>query len=308
MSEFCDNAIKVEFSKDKGTYTNIKTQKLLDDSRVKRIKSLGIPPMYKDIWLAKNKDNKIQAVALDSKQRKQYFYSKRWTRERELQKKDRLKEFLEIVPKIRIATRANKLQKSWKKTKTMAYMLDIVMETNIRVGNKKYMQANNSFGLTTLQKKHLCIKNGVAILNFRGKHGVQQIITIKHKPLIKFLETMKKLPEDWLMKYKSSDNNWYRVSAQDLNNYLHSIVGPNLSIKDYRTWGGNILFVETLSKLPIPDTKSTINKNISLALDCTAEKLGNTKATSKKSYVMDSLIDEYKKNPKKIIHLGMSII
>ena len=274
MSDFCDNAIRVEFSKDKDTYINTKTHKLLDNNRIKRIKSLGIPPMYKDIWLAKNKDNKIQAVALDSKQRKQYFYSKKWTKERELQKKDRLKEFLEVVPKIRIATRANKLQKSWKKTKTMAYMLDIVMETNIRVGNKKYMQANNSFGLTTLQKKHLCIKNGVAILNFRGKHGVQQTITIKSKPLIKFLETMKKLPEDWLMKYKSSDNNWYRVSAQDLNNYLHSIVGPNLSIKDYRTWGGNILFVETLSKLPIPDTKSTINKKYIIGPRLHCRKVG----------------------------------
>ena len=180
----------------------------------------------------------------------------------------------------------------------MAYMLDIVIDTNIRVGNKKYMTANNSFGLTTLMKEHLSWNKGNAILKFRGKHGVIQNIEISNKQIIQFLHTMESLPEKWLMKYKSHDGKWYRVSAQDLNSYFHGIVGEGYSIKDCRTWGANKVFVESILKLPL---SGGIEKNISYALDACALKLGNTKATSKKSYVMDYVMDEYRKNPKKFI-------
>lgn len=306
MSEFIDSAIHL--LNDMGVYTLAKTGGNLDKSKEKRIKSLGIPPTYKDVWLSKSSKTKIQAVALDKKGKKQYFYSAKWTKERETNKEDRLKEFLEYIPLIKKKTRNNKQQQGWRKTKTMAYMLDIVMETNIRVGNKKYLTANNSYGLTTLRKEHLSWKSGKAILNFRGKHGVQQHIEINNKSIIKFLQQMQNLPEEWLMKYQSQDGKYYRVSAQDLNNYLHSIAGPSFTIKDYRTWGANVAFLECLSVLPLPKGVSETSKNIAKALDMTASKLGNTRETSKKSYVMDYFISEYNRNPQDVVGMGINYL
>jgi DNA topoisomerase-1 len=308
MSEFIDDAIAIRYDPLLLQYKLVKNNSVLCNSKIKRIHALAIPTVYKEVWLAKSKDNKIQAVALDGKGKKQYFYSKEWNNQRQTAKGDRLREFLDIVPKVAKTTRYNKQKKGWGKTKTMSYMLDIVMDTNIRVGNMKYLQANNSFGLTTLKKEHLRWSGNKALLDFRGKHGVQQHIEITNKSLTKFLHAMEELPEDWLMKYQSQDGKYYRVNAQDLNTYLHSIAGPSFTIKDYRTWGANITFVETLSGLPLPVSPGEVQKNISLALEAAAGKLGNTKATSKKSYVMDELVGLYTTNPDGVVKLGVNII
>lgn len=306
MSEFIDSALALEYNPIDSNYRTIGTNKILSGSRLRRLNSLGIPRVYTKIWLSRSPTSDIQAVALDSKNKKQYYYSKEWEKEREEKKATRVSGLANIIPHIVKRTNLDKKRKGWPKEKTMAYMLDIVMETNIRIGNKKYLDKNNSYGLTTLRKEHLTLHPKYAQIQFRGKHGVQQNITIKAIRLIRFLETMSKLPEDWLMKYQGSDNKYYRVSAQDLNNYLHSIAGPSFTIKDYRTWGANMTFLENLLYQPIPNSTSDIKKNINIALEKTAEKLGNNKATSKKSYVMGEIIDQYTKSPESVIKKGIN--
>lgn len=295
MTTFIDNSIELEFRGD--VYIIKATNKPLRNPRLERLKGLGIPLVYTSLWLSRSPDSKIQAIALDKLGRKQYYYSKEWESQRENDKESRLREFMEVVPIIKTQSTRDKCRKGWPRRKTMAYMLDIVRETNIRVGNKKYLDKYNSYGLTTLKKEHFDGKS----LSFRGKHGVEQHISITNKYVLNFLNTMAELPEDWLMKYESNGK-YYRVSAQDLNNYLHSIV-PNFTVKDYRTWGANITFLEYLSNLPLPQSQTETKRNISLALQRAADKLGNNKATSKKSYIMESLIDLYKKDPSRVKNL-----
>lgn len=300
MSNFIDTSIELEYRDN--IYIIKSTNKPLPKSRLERLRKLGIPLVYKSVWLARSSKSKIQAIALDNSGRKQYYYSKEWESQRESDKEARLREFMEVVPTIKSIATRDKCRKGWPRRKTMSYMLDIVREMNIRVGNKKYLDKYNSYGLTTLKKEHFDGKT----LKFKGKHGVEQNIPVKNKQILNFLNTMSSLPEDWLMKYESNGK-YFRVSAQDLNNYLHSIV-PNFTVKDYRTWGANVTFLDSLVTLPLPQSGADTKRNISEALQRAADKLGNNKATSKKSYVMETLVEMYKNDPQRVRSMGLRSI
>lgn len=299
----------IEINNINGQYILSKKNKPIPKTYLKRIQALGIPPAYTKLWLAKKKDSSIQVIALDSKKRKQYFYSPQWIEQRSKEKFQRMYNFLNTVPILKNAIATDTKSKNHTKRKTMAYMIKIVEDTNIRIGNKKYLDQNDSFGLTTLQKKHVSFQgHSKAFLSFNGKHNVQQKITITDKSIIRFLHKMYNYPTDWMMKYQGQDNQWYRVSAQDLNTYLHSIVGDRFSIKDFRTHGANKTFLMTLQNLGLPQGSASIKRNLTYALNETAQKLGNNKATSKKSYVMDYIIEEYKRQPEWIVNNDITSI
>lgn len=305
--DFTHRNIEIDNLKDGYVYS--KNNKPILKKYTKRIHALGIPPAYTKLWLAKDLKEKIQVIALDSKKRKQYFYSKEWINQRHSDKFQRMYDFLSKLKILKNALNTDIKSSKLSKQKTMAYMIKIVDETHIRIGNKKYMDQNESFGLTTLKKEHIKFSgSSKVLLSFNGKHNVQQEIIIKNKPIVNFLKKMYSLPTEWMMKYQGSDNKFYRVSAQDLNTYLHGIVGESFTIKDFRTHGANKTFLYTLQKLGIPETPASNKRNISYALNETAQKLGNNKATSKKSYVMDYIIDEYKTNPDWIVNNNLSQI
>lgn len=280
-----------------GKYVYDKTKKEISKKMDKRIKDLKIPIVYTTLWVSKDSKSDIQVIALDSKQRKQYFYSDKWISKRHNEKFLRMYKFVEKLPKLRKHVEQDINVKSFSKQKTMAFMVLIMDLTNIRIGNKKYLDQNESFGLTTLKKEHVITKGNTTKFIFRGKHGIHQELTIDNPKITNFIKKSLKAPTEWVMKYQSSDNLFYRVSAQDVNNYIHSIIGEDFTCKDFRTHGANKTFLKTLQELDIPESERQTKKNVSIALEKTAESLGNNKATSKKSYVMDYIIDEYQKNP-----------
>lgn len=305
--EFIQRSIEIDNCN--GEYRFAKNNKKINNNQLKRIHKLGIPPAYTKLWLAKKKDENIQVVALDSKKRKQYFYSPQWVAQRTNEKFQRMYNFLKTLKILQNALNRDIKSTKMSKQKTMAYMIKITEHTNIRIGNKKYLDQNESFGLSTLKKEHIHFINpSKVLLSFKGKHNVQQNIIIKEKSIITFLHKMYSLPTEWMMKYQGQDGKWYRVSAQDLNNYLHSIVGKEFTIKDFRTHGANKTFLNTLQQCGIPSGSASVKKNISHALEETAQKLGNNKATSKKSYVMDYIIEEYKRHPEWIVNNDITSI
>jgi len=290
-------SIKVILKDDK--YILEKNGKPCPKVYLKLIQFMKIPKAYETVWLSKNKESNIQAIALDSKNRKQYYYSKEWIANRSSEKFQRMYKFMKKMPLLDKSIQTDIKQKMDTKTKTMAIMLKIVQLTHIRIGNKKYMDQNSSSGLTTLKKSNvLKCNNSSTVLKFTGKHKVEHTIEIKDPTIAKFIKHNLTTPKDWIMKFKSSDGEYYRVSAQDLNDYIHSIIGDGFSCKDFRTHGANVTFYETLKSLVFPETPSKIKSNIIKAMDVTAVKLGNNRSTSKSSYVMDHIILTYTKNPK----------
>lgn len=302
--EFIDKSIKINVSSNNGepVYKYDETKTLISKAHLLRIKKLKIPVVYTPVYLSKNTNSDIQAVAIDCGNKKQYYYSDNFIRLRNNEKENTYEKIKKVIPKLNyhLDRDIKKITPSnLEKKIVMSLMLKVVVLTAVRIGNKKYLDKYNSFGLTTIMKKHVQLSTpDKIVVSFSGKHKITQNLTINNKLVCDKLNLVfKSEPEiDWLFFYVS-ENGKFRVSAQDLNEHLQSIIGKEFSVKDIRMYVANECFVKEIKKLPVPDNEKQMKKNIHNALVKTSETLGNNLATAKSSYVL--VINEYMKNPSK---------
>src|SRR6185436_217549 len=72
-----------------------------DEEVLKRIKSLAIPPAWREVWICPDPAGHLQATGRDARGRKQHKYHPRWRAVRDETKYNRLIDFAKILPRIR---------------------------------------------------------------------------------------------------------------------------------------------------------------------------------------------------------------
>src|SRR5207237_1779500 len=132
-------------------YTDAKGKLLRKAEDLRRIKSLAIPPAWKDVWISPIADSHLQATGRDSKGRKQYRYHPRWREVRDQTKYDRMMAFGRVLPSLRETVEDDLMQPGLPRTKVIATVVKLLETTLIRVGNEAYARENKSFGLTTMR-------------------------------------------------------------------------------------------------------------------------------------------------------------
>ena len=71
---------------------------------------------------------------------------------------------------------------------------DVLDRTLIRVGNDHYARATRSFGLTTLQDRHVRVRGPRVVFKFRAKSGVQQVVEFTDAVLARSVRHCQDLP------------------------------------------------------------------------------------------------------------------
>jgi DNA topoisomerase-1 len=69
-----------------------------DRAELERIRRLGIPPAWTDVWICPRADGHLQATGYDAKGRKQYRYHEQWRQVSNCTKFDKLLHFGRILP------------------------------------------------------------------------------------------------------------------------------------------------------------------------------------------------------------------
>src|ERR1700682_4451169 len=155
------------------------TRSLAVAKKLKHIASLAIPPAYRDVWISTKARGHLQATGRDARGRKQYRYHPEWRQVRDSAKFDRMVAFGEALPKLRRKLRRDLALPGLPREKVLAVVVSILDATRLRIGNTEYARDNKSFGLTTLRNRHVSfIRDGRAVLNFRGKGGIQHEVHI----------------------------------------------------------------------------------------------------------------------------------
>ena len=72
---------------------------------VERLRALGIPPAWKDVWICPWANGHIQATGVDAAGRKQYLYHEDWRTRRDAEKFDEMLDFAKDLPALRDARR-----------------------------------------------------------------------------------------------------------------------------------------------------------------------------------------------------------
>ncbi|HET8548390.1 MAG TPA: DNA topoisomerase IB, partial [Bryobacteraceae bacterium] len=256
-------------------------------------RSLVIPPAWEEVWICPTSTGHLQAVGRDAKGRKQYRYHSLYRHVRDQTKFGRMLAFGAALAKIRARIDGDLALRGLPRNKVLAAVVKLLDTTCMRIGNDEYKKQNDSYGLTTLQDKHVHVEGGTIRFRFRGKSGKEQNIILTDPRLAKVVRKSRDLPGYELFQYVDEDGKVCDITSTDVNGYIREISGEDFTAKDFRTWGGTGLAVLSLEAMGAAETDNTARKNIVAAVKEVAGKLGNRPATCKKYYVHPAVLEAY---------------
>ncbi|MGB6354118.1 MAG: hypothetical protein WBF21_09085 [Steroidobacteraceae bacterium] len=278
-------------------YVTPANRKLAAAKELKRIASLAIPPAYRNVWISAKARGHLQATGRDARGRKQYRYHPEWRQARDSAKFDRMVAFGEALLKLRRKLRRDLALPGLPREKVLAVVVSILDATRVRIGNPEYARENKSFGLTTLRNRHVSfIRDGRAVLNFRGKGGVQHEVHIDDKRIAQIVRRCQEIPGQHLFQYVSDEGERCPIDSGQVNDYLREAMGDDFTAKDFRTWGATLHAITLLARTPLPESPSERALKIQIAdvVKQVATKLRNTPAVCRKSYINPAVFDSWR--------------
>ena len=253
-------------------YRDAKGRRLRDAATLARIRSLVIPPAWRDVWISPDPLGHVQVTGRDARGRKQYRYHPRWTEVRDSVKYGRMIAFARALPAIRRRVRADLKQSPLSRQRVLATVIRLLEATLIRVGNEEYAKANRSFGLTTLRDRHVTVRGRFVNFRFRAKSGVFQSIDLEDAMLARSVKRCQDLPGQTLFQYFDVEGHRQSVGSRDVNAYLRDVSGEDFTAKDFRTWAGTVLAAAALCAFEPVDSHTARNRNIVQAIESVAKQ------------------------------------
>lgn len=276
--------------KDGFYYIDDKNKIIKDNNILNWIKTLKIPPAYINVIIYKN-DKKIKAYGYDLKGRKQVLYKDDYIKNQNNKKYNKILKYNKIFIKFKkyIINKILNIKKDENnKENDILILIYIILSCGFRIGNKKYKEENNSYGISTILYKHINFNNNIIIIDFIGKKGVRNISKINNINIYNYLLNKKNKRTD--------DNiNVFDCNSNDVNNYLNSFfINKKITSKDLRTWNANNLFLNFVKKEIKNKSKNPIKK----AIEKVSIILHNSYNICKKSYIDPNIISIIEKNIK----------
>jgi DNA topoisomerase-1 len=265
----------------------------VDRAALERIRQLAIPPAWTDVWIATDPLAHLQATGRDARGRKQYRYHPRWVAVRNRQKYDHLRAFADALAAIRRRVSADLKQPPLSRAWVLATVVRILDRAVLRIGNEEYARANGSYGVTTLRNRHVRIRGDRVQFRFRAKSGVIQQIDVADPELARAVRRCQELPGQHLFQYVDGAGRTRSIGSGDVNAYLRSVGGPQVSAKEFRTWAGTLAAARGLCREAPAASLGQRRRALVQVIDEVAARLGNTRAVCRSSYIHPEILRTY---------------
>ncbi len=269
-------------------YYDPKGDRITDRDEIDRLNAVGLPPAYVNAWYCPKPNGHIQAIGWDEKGRKQYRYHPDFREAQEAAKYERCAEFGHVLPRIRRQVEADLKKRALSKDRAIAAVVRLLDGGHIRVGNEAYAEANESFGATTLRKRHGEVKGSTLKLQYKGKSGKLRNLRITDRSLASTVRKMQDLDEQHLFAWLDEDGEAQPVTSSDVNDYIKRASGTDFTAKNFRTFAASVCAFEALAS-------AEADLSLKAMLEPVVARLGNTPAIARKSYVHPSLVALVKK-------------
>ncbi|WP_338000433.1 DNA topoisomerase IB [Chelativorans sp. YIM 93263] len=275
------------------TYLAPDGTRVADAETLARIRKLAIPPAWKDVWISPDPDGHIQATGRDQRGRKQYRYHANWLACRDEAKFSTLIAFAETLPKLRGQMEQDLARRGVPRERAIASIVWLLDNTMIRIGNESYRRENMSFGLTTLESRHVAVEGGSLRFSFVGKSGQEWRLKLVDRRIARIVRTIQELPGQHLFQYLDANSERHPVHSQDVNAYIHAHAGEIFTSKHFRTWGATRAAAMLLSTEPPGKTKRETIRRLNEMIDHVARRLHNTRAVCRRCYIHPAVIDAW---------------
>ena len=275
-------------------YLDTEGQRITDPEVVERIRSLAIPPAWEDVWISPYPNGHIQAVGTDAAGRRQYLYHPAWRLKRDSMKFDRVVQAARRLPTARRAIARDLELEGMPLERASSVAVRLLDLGYFRIGSDVYADTNGSFGLTTLEKRHVRKQRDRLVFRFEGKGGIEHSVEIDDPGVLTALDSLRRRRggSDRLLAYQVS-RRWRDLDSAAVNSYLGNLL-EDLTAKDFRTWHATVLAATALAASEEPgDTKASRRRAVKAAVDEVAAYLGNTPTIAKSSYIDPRVIDLY---------------
>ncbi|CAG9270869.1 DNA topoisomerase IB [Paraburkholderia caribensis] len=270
-------------------YFDLDGKRIDDEAQIARINALAVPPAYTDVWICPDPRGHIQATGRDARGRKQYRYHPQWRETRDADKFGRMAAFGHALPKIRARVARDLAREGMPREKVIAAVVHLLDTTLIRIGSVEYARDNQSYGLTTLRKKHVTIRAGEVRFRFAGKSGIEHDVTVDNARVKRIVRRCAELPGHDLFQYIDEDGARHTVGSADINEYLRDISSADFSAKDYRTWAGSVYAMAALRQL-VCESAADTRRHVVATVKEVATLLRNTPAVCKRCYIHPEVI------------------
>lgn len=269
----------------------------VDDPEVlTRVDELVIPPAWRDVWICPYPGGHIQATGVDQRGRKQYLYHPRWRARRDALKFDDMVVFARTLPALRERVGADLARADFSYDHVMAIAVRLLDRGFFRIGTEDYAVTNETYGLATMKKRHVRVRDGVLLFDYPAKHGKRRVQAVIDPRLGDDLCRLKRRRSagDELLAYKDDRGRWTDVKSSDINAWLKDATGEDVSAKDFRTWGATVMAAVGLAVSPVPDAKTARKRAMARVVKEVAHYLGNTPAVARASYIDPRVFDRYR--------------
>jgi DNA topoisomerase-1 len=266
---------------------------LKDAATLARIRSLVIPPAWKEVWICPSPNGHLQATGRDARGRKQSRYHPRWREVRDETKYERMLSFGAALSSVRQRVERDISQPGLSQTKVLATIARLMETTCIRVGNTEYARKNHSYGLTTMRNRHVRIDGAKITFRFEGKSGVEHTVDVHDRRLAKIIQRCQDIPGYELFQYVDDAGERHTIDSSDVTTYLREISGQDFTAKDFRTWAGSVATCALLRELEPFVSETQAKKNLVGVIKDVASQLGNTPSVCRKCYVHPAVLATY---------------
>ena len=275
-------------------YLDARGNRITDPAKLERIEALVIPPAWRDVWISSRQGAPLQATGVDKAGRRQYLYHPEFRAQQEQAKYDKLIRFAERLPELRQAMGEHITHDPLDQDRVSAVAVRLINLTWFRVGSERYVRESNTYGVTTLTKRHVTVRGKRVSFRFRTKHGVKvrsALVDLEIAAAVK--ELLEVRGGRQLFRY-GCDGELYNLTGRKLNEYIRRCMGEEFTAKDFRTWGGTLEAAIAFAELgDPPDTALGQKRAVAAVMRRVAERLGNTPAVTRASYVSPAVVEQY---------------
>ena len=274
-------------------YEDSRGRAVTNKDALARIESLAIPPAWKDVWISPRAGAKLQATGVDKAGRRQYLYHPEFRARQEQAKFDSLVLFAERLPELRKAMDKHLDQEPLSFEWTAAVAVRLINDGWFRVGDERYAKTYKTYGITTLRKGHVRVRGSRISFRFRAKHRVLCRTVLVDAELASLMKELLALPGGRRLFRYEHNGELVNLGARRLNEYIREYMGDEFTAKDFRTWGGTLVAAIELAERGEADTATEQKKAVAAVMRLVGERLGNTAAVARSSYVSPAVVEQY---------------
>jgi DNA topoisomerase-1 len=162
-----------------------------------------------------------------------------------------------------------------------------------RVGSDRYAKTSRTFGVTTLAKSHVTVRGHRVAFRFRAKHRALVHTAVVDEELAAAVRDLLAVPGGRRLFRYRSDDGLRNLTGRKLNDYIRAEMGDEFTAKDFRTWGGTLITAIALAERGVEETDTAAKKSVAAVMRTVGERLGNTPAVARASYVSPAVVEQY---------------